>query len=141
MLVSSSKQTRTRLGILFSLPLLFCIVFFGFQVFTGTTSTRLLAIQGFENDVNTLKSVAKDAESSERGFLLTGDQTLLSPVKQARITLDKMKLTLESEEKDFPQVHAQLIHLHALVERRLTEGRPGSGNTKGQRFRGRHWGD
>jgi len=121
MLVSSAKQTRQRLGILFSLPLFFCIVFFIFQVLTGVHNSHLLQIQNLETSVNTMRSLAKDAESSERGFLLTGKTVLLSPFKQAKITFDKMQLTVDSNEPDHSKLQAQLDEFRALVRKRLDE--------------------
>jgi signal transduction histidine kinase len=119
--VSNAKQTRQRLGILFSLPLFFCIVFFVFEVFNGTANNHLLAIQNLEGNVKTLRSLAKDAESSERGFLLTGDEVLLAPFRQAKITLPKMELKVDSSEPQHAQLQAALDHLAALVQQRLDQ--------------------
>jgi signal transduction histidine kinase len=119
--VSSAKQTRQRLGLLFSLPLFFCIVFFVFQVFTSATNNRLLEIQNLETSVNTLRSFAKDAESSERGFLLTGDEALLLPYEQAKITLPTMQATIRSGEKDDLNLHTGLNDILLLVQKRLNQ--------------------
>jgi signal transduction histidine kinase len=119
--VSNAKQTRQRLGVLFSLPLFFCIVFFVFEVFNGTANNHLLAIQNLEGNVNTLRSLAKDAESSERGFLLTGDEVLLSPFKQAQITLPKMQLKVDSGEEKQAQLQAELNRVAGLAQQRLNQ--------------------
>jgi len=119
--VSNAKQTRQRLGILFSLPLFFCIVFFVFEVFNGAANNHLLAIQNLEGSVNTLRSLAKDAESSERGFLLTGDESLLSPFKQAQVTLRGMQLKVDSGERDYKNLQLELNELLRVTRERLEE--------------------
>jgi signal transduction histidine kinase len=121
MLVSSPKQTRQRLGALFSLPLFFCIVFFLFQLETEKTSIHLLEIQNLEDSVNTLEATAKDSESSERGFLLTGEVTMLSPYEQAKITLPKQITSIAFYSKDRSKLQAELNRLSDLVQRRLDE--------------------
>ena len=121
MRVSSAKQTRQRLGILFSLPLFFCVVFFIFQVWTGLGNSHLLQIQNLESSVNTMRLLAKDAESSERGFLLTGDAVLLAPYKQAKETIKFVNLTVDSDEPQRGLLQAQLDEFKALVMERLNE--------------------
>lgn len=115
--VSSPKQTRQRLGILFSLPLFFCLVFFLLQVAAEDTDTRLLQIQNLESDVNRLDSLAKNAESSERGFLLTGDLALLSPFEAAKIELQNFQVS----KKDIGSLAPALDELTRMVQKRLNQ--------------------
>jgi signal transduction histidine kinase len=119
--VSNAKQTRQRLGILFSLPLFFCIVFFVFEVFNGAANNHLLAIQNLEGSVNTLRSLAKDAESAERGFLLTGDESLLSPFKQAQLTLKGTQWKVDSGQRNYQKLQSELNDLVRLTRDRLQE--------------------
>ena len=118
--VSSPKQTRQRLGVLFSLPLFFCLVFFLFQLGTEKTDIHLLEIQNLESSVNSLNAMAKDTESSERGYLLTGDITLLSPFRQAQLTLPKEVASLGVYSKNRPELKRSLEELSDLVQKRLT---------------------
>jgi signal transduction histidine kinase len=115
--VSSPKQTRQRLGILFSLPLFFCLVFFLLQVAAEDTDTRLLQIQNLEADVNRLDSLAKNAESSERGFLLTGDLALLSPFAAAKLELENFRV----DKRDIGELRPKLNDLVKLVQTRLSQ--------------------
>ena len=119
--VSSPKQTRQRLGFLFSLPLLFCLIFFVFQLGTETTDINLLGIQNIESSVNSLNSMAKEAESSERGYLLTGELSVLSPFRQAQHTLPKVRESVEVYSKDRPELKHPLLKLCDLVQKRLDE--------------------
>lgn len=119
--VSSPKQTRKRLGILFSLPLFFCIVFFLFQLEAEKTDISLLRIQNLEASVNTLNSMAKDAESSERGYLLTGDVALLAPFQQAKITLPKQIAASDFYTRDSPPLQKVFRQLADSVQKRLQD--------------------
>ena len=121
MTVSSPKQTRQRLGVLFSLPLFFCLIFFVFQLASERTDIRLLQIQNLESTVNTLNLLAKDAESGERGFLLTGEFALLSRFQEAKITLPKQRTFLDSYEKESQDLQPKLEKLYTLVQKRLDE--------------------
>lgn len=116
-----SKQTRQRLGILFSLPLAFCLAFFVFQLISERTDYHLLEIQNIEATVNALNAMAKDAESSERGYLLTGELTQLSPFQQAKITLPKQDNSIDFLSKDQEGWKAPLKNLSGLVSKRLQE--------------------
>lgn len=119
--VSSPTQTRKRLGILFSLPLFFCLVFFLFQLEAEKTDISLLRIQNLESSVNMLNTLAKDTESSERGYLLTGEISLLSPFEQAKITLPKQIASTEFYTKDNPPLQKYLGKLSQLVQKRLDD--------------------
>jgi signal transduction histidine kinase len=113
----SAKQTRQRLGILFSLPFVFCLIFFFLQVESEKTDIRLLQIQNIEADVNRLPSLAKDAESSERGFLLTGDLALLRPFRAAKLELSN----INGDRKELGALSSNMKELIKLVGERLRE--------------------
>jgi CHASE3 domain sensor protein len=115
--VSSPKHTRQHLGILFSLPLFFCLVFFLMQVAAEDTDTHLLQIQNLESDVNRLDSLAKNAESSERGFLLTGDLTLLTPFQAAKLELNHFQV----DQKGLGKLRPLMDSLVQLVQVRISQ--------------------
>ncbi len=76
-------KTRRRLAFLFSVPLAFSLVFFGVELLAERTDIRLLEIQNLQTSISELPRLAKDAESNERGFLLTGDERNLLMLNQA----------------------------------------------------------
>jgi len=80
-------KTRQRLAFLFSLPLAFSLVFFGVELLTERTDIRLLELQNLQTSISQLRNLAKDVESSERGFLLTGDRRYLRPFNEASALL------------------------------------------------------
>ncbi len=113
----SPKQTRQRLGVLFSLPFVFCLIFFFLQVESEKTDIHLLQIQNFQSDVNRLQALAKEAESCERGFLLTGDISLLAPFEAAKLELT----TIGGEKKDVGGLRPKMDELIGLVKGRLKQ--------------------
>jgi signal transduction histidine kinase len=77
------EKTRRRLVFLFSLPLVFSLVFFGVELLSERTDIRLLEVQNLHTSVSELRRLAKNAESSELRFLLTGDTSYLRPLHEA----------------------------------------------------------
>ena len=61
-------STRRRLAFLFSVPLAFSLVFFLVQLAAERADIYLLEIQNLQSSVRELRLLAKQAESSERGF-------------------------------------------------------------------------
>lgn len=119
MQVSSAKQTRQRLGFLFSLPLFLCIVFFLFQIASRTADNHLQTIKNLESNVNHLHSLAIDAESSERGFLLTGDEAVLARFAQAQFKF-KLNGNLPADTADL-NLNQQLQDLTKAISRRFDQ--------------------
>jgi signal transduction histidine kinase len=81
------EKTRRRLAFLFSLPLVFSLVFFGVELLSERTDIHLLEIQNLQTSVSELRRLAKNAESSELRFLLTGDTSYLRPLHEAAALL------------------------------------------------------
>jgi len=80
-------KTRRRLAFLFSLPLVFSLVFFGVELLSERTDIHLLEMQNLERSISELRRLAKDVESNERGFLLTGDSRYLLHLNEAAALL------------------------------------------------------
>ena len=77
-------NTRHQLLLLFSVPLIFCLLFFFASVAGERYNDQVRITQGFENAVLRLDSLVKDAESGERAYLLSADERYLLPYQQAR---------------------------------------------------------
>jgi signal transduction histidine kinase len=88
MMLPVERRTRRRLALLFCVPLAFSVAFFLIDVLSERTDTRLLEAHTLHSSISQLWSLAQDAESAERGFLLTGDPRELMPLQQAGAMLD-----------------------------------------------------
>ncbi len=76
--------------------------------------------QIFEHTSTLLLSIT-DAESSQRGFLLTGQEQYLAPYNRAAGDIPAILNQLERETADNDALRAQVAHLRALVNQKLVE--------------------
>jgi signal transduction histidine kinase len=121
MAVSGPKNTRRRLGFLFSLPLVFCLIFFLMELASESTDNHLLQIQNLQASVAALETMAKEAESSERGFLLTGDEAAKSSFEQVQATLSKEIDFTEIYAKPYPEFQNKLDYVIDHVRQRIRQ--------------------
>lgn len=77
-------KTRRRLLLLFSLPVLVCLLFFFASLLGDKFNDQAHNTQSFENALLRLEGLAEDAEAGEHGYLLGGDERYLLPYQQAR---------------------------------------------------------
>ena len=71
--------------------------------------------------LNFFNVAVRDAETSQRGYLLTGDMAYLQPYQQAVTALSKHLAELEFSSKDYP-THQQLVtQLEELTQLKLRE--------------------
>jgi len=114
-------NTRRRLAFLFSVPLAFSLVFFLVQLAAERADIYLLEIQNLQSSVRELRLLAKQAESSERGFLLIGDDRYLFPLEQANAILPTQIKFCRGYAKDWPALQPDIEKAAALVEKRLAQ--------------------
>jgi signal transduction histidine kinase len=77
------------------------------------TEIEILSAQNLRSSLNNLLVLAQDAETSERGFLLTGDEQYLGPFQQAKLQIKTQIELSRNLFKDHPELHdsvEQLIH-------------------------------
>lgn len=106
-------KTRRRLALLFTVPLAFSLVFFIANTQAENTDIEILSAQNLRSSLNNLLVLAQDAETSERGFLLTGDEQYLGPFQQAKLQIKTQIELSRNLFKDHPELHdniEQLIH-------------------------------
>jgi signal transduction histidine kinase len=106
--LEAQTKTRRRLALLFAVPLAFSLLFFLASNIGERTNDRIRSIQNLQSALLTLKSLTQDAESSERGFLLTGDDAYLVPYQQAKSRLSSQVDYLRILENEFPGRKAAL---------------------------------
>lgn len=117
-----TTSTRRRLGILFTLPLAFSLLFFSLTLATEHTDVSLLRTQNLTSCVEQLDALANDAQDGERGFLITGDERYLSPLQQANASLPTEMDSCNSATEDHSSaVRQQIATATALVQRRFAQ--------------------
>jgi len=114
-------NTRRRLVFLFSVPLAFSLVFFIVEILAERTDIHLLQIQNLQSNIVHLRLLAKDAESGERSFLLTGDDHYLLPLKQAEAVLQTQVNFCMEYAKDQPFLQPGIAKVAALIRKRFDE--------------------
>ena len=68
-----------------------------------------------------LLSTLKDAETGQRGYLLTGRETYLEPFLEAKRTLPEQFTTLRPLLADYPAQRSRLDNLQAVANDKLSE--------------------
>src|SRR5579871_3727169 len=68
-----------------------------------------------------LLSTIKDAETGQRGYLLTGDELYLEPYQEARNAIDEQFEAIERMTADSDRRRAELARLKELVRAKLNE--------------------
>jgi signal transduction histidine kinase len=99
--------------LLFTVPLAFSLMFFIANTQAENTDIEILSAQNLRSSLNNLLVLAQDAETSERGFLLTGDEQYLGPFQQAKLQIKTQIELSRNLFKDHPELHdsiEQLIH-------------------------------
>jgi CHASE3 domain sensor protein len=74
-----------------------------------------------ESQLNQVQTIATDAETGQRGYLLTGRLSYLEPYEIARQQLDPQIDFLASETSGNPAQKRSIANLRALVDRKLAE--------------------
>jgi signal transduction histidine kinase len=114
-------KTRRRLALLFAVPLAFSLLFFLANQIAEHIDVRFLQLQNLASSLNRLLSLCKDAETGERGFLLTGDDTYLAPLQQANAWLPGEINLVRSYARDRPALQRKVERVVALAQKRLAE--------------------
>ena len=115
---------RTELiSIAIALVMLLAIAIFSSLDWIAYLQSRseVLALRQVSDDTISLLTAVTEAESSQRGFLLTGNERYLEPWNTALafIPADLDKLALETSQD--PVLHPQVVRLRASVEEKLDE--------------------
>ena len=115
------------------LPILtgFVVAFFATFVITYvnyvSSETRSVAVQEMERTTQAIRALndvvagVKDAETGQRGFLITGDTNYLQPYQTALGSLDRRLATLKTLMGDSPQDQELTLRLEQLVRQKLEE--------------------
>ncbi|QSQ12472.1 methyl-accepting chemotaxis protein [Myxococcus landrumensis] len=112
-----------RIAVGFGLSLLVLLVlatvsFQGARQLTETTQGLLKAHENFRL-VRELRALLIDAETGQRGFLLTGEEPYLEPYQQAVSTLQQDQNLLRDALATYPDQRNRLVRLEPLIVSRL----------------------
>jgi signal transduction histidine kinase len=120
MKISEYSNARVRLGILFSLPLAFSLLFFAVDMGSQHNESLILDLQLLHSHVGALRGIANDAEVGENGFLLSGDPNYLATLEAANTRLGLTKRELGNFQ-GVPRIQPPIDRLLVLVEERVRE--------------------
>jgi signal transduction histidine kinase len=110
-------KTRRRLTFLFSLPLVFSLVFFGVELLSERNDIHLREIQNLQTSIYELSRLANDAESGERGYLLTGETRYLVPLTQSAALLPSRIEICKAYANNRPELRPIIDLVAALVQK------------------------
>ena len=74
-------------------------------------------INGFDE----IRSLLKDAETGQRGFLITGEPSYLAPYENALKKIDEQLASLRELTADNPNQQSRLVSLRPLIDSKLSE--------------------
>ncbi len=117
----AGKFTTLHLAPLAVAATVACIVaawsFYNWQAYEAARREAVLYARQVEN-ANDLLSTMKDAETGQRGFLLTGKDLYLAPYREALTTVWKEYVALQSRDD---RSRARLLRLRNLIQWKLAE--------------------
>ncbi len=99
------------------------IAFFTNQALRGNAETAQLISHTMQviQEAQSLLSSAKDAETGQRGFLLTRDESYLTPYRDARANIPSELKTARALTVDSPEQQRRLDALEQLLNLKMTE--------------------
>jgi signal transduction histidine kinase len=120
MKVTEYSNARLRLGVLFSLPLAFSLLFFIVDMSSQHNESAILDLQLLHSQIGALRGIANDAEVGQNGFLLYTDPHYLATLEAAKTRLGLMKHELQHSPAG-PRIRPLIDRLLALVEERVRD--------------------
>ena len=121
MSLPGQSNTRRRLALLFCVPLAVSFVFLILDLQTEHTDLLLSRTQDLTSSVGKLASLARDAESGERGYLLYGDERYLMPLQQANAELATDIDSCLRNAKDVSKFQRPVEEMIRLVRARVNQ--------------------
>ncbi len=110
-------------GFLVALLAIFVITYVNYV----SSETRRLAVEEMERTTQAIRALndvvagVKDAETGQRGFLITGDTSYLQPYQSAIGSLDRRLSTLKALMGGSPQEQELTLRLEQLIRQKLDE--------------------
>ncbi len=118
---SIQRKTRRHLGLLLAAPLLLNGILYWSIIQSRVTSERVFDTQRVIAKVEELSSNVKDAETGQRGYLITGDESYLVPYHSAQTAVQNTITQLRERTANNPVQREHLRELEPLIKHKLTE--------------------
>jgi CheY-like chemotaxis protein/signal transduction histidine kinase/CHASE3 domain sensor protein len=114
---------KTLIGFLLAVLAVVIIALLSYQSLQATTSTARNLAQSIEvlRNLQSLFSTLKDAETGQRGFLLTGEESYLTPYTDAKDALPNEFKALRALLINRPEQARRLDALESLANLKMTE--------------------
>lgn len=116
-----STEIKTLVGFAAALLLIALVGWVAYLNASNYIETNALVVHTHEvlQEVEDVFSTSLDAETSQRGYLITGDESYLDLYTNARSTIDQHLLRLQSLTADNPQQQDRIDTLSALISERF----------------------
>ncbi len=116
-----SLKTNLRIGLGISLILLIISSTASYISIKNLIKSADLVVEsnGIINDVDNIVSALKDAETGQRGFLLTGNPVFLEPYNNSERRTDSLFSRVIASTKDNPYEQQKLKELREVIEKRM----------------------
>lgn len=121
MSLPGQSNTRRRLALLFCVPLVVSLVFLVLDLQTEHTDLLLTRTQDLASSIGKLASLARDAESGERGYLLYEHDRYLLPLQQANTELAGDVHACLRNAKEVSKFQGPVDEIIRLVEKRVNQ--------------------
>src|SRR3954453_3864338 len=120
--MTSQIPSKRRLAVLFSVSMCFSLLFFAATTATEYMTAKFLNIENLLIDLDALRAVAADVDTSERGFLLTSDPQYLNPLRQATASMPELVgQVLDGVKDQNKDLQTRVSQFVSLISRRVDE--------------------
>jgi len=115
--------SKTLFGFLLAVGAVVIIALLSYQSLQATAASSRTLAQTIEvlGQLNTLLSTLKDAETGQRGYLLTGNESYLEPYSNAKAAMPGEFATMRSLLANRPQQQKRLDELKAIAQQKMDE--------------------
>jgi signal transduction histidine kinase/DNA-binding response OmpR family regulator len=118
-----SLRSREGLALLSALAVVVLIGLFSYRGWAALDrdADQQAVTRRILSGINGLRASLADAETGQRGFLLTGEDRYLLPYRQARVDIPRLLKSLRMATLAHPDQAQRIEHLNPLVNQKLQE--------------------
>jgi signal transduction histidine kinase/CheY-like chemotaxis protein len=118
-----SLHSREGLALLSALAVVLLIAFFSYRGWTafGRNADQQEVMRRTLSGITALRASLTDAETGQRGFVLTGEDSYLDPYRRARADIPELLKSLRAVTMDSPDQAQRIESLNPLVDEKLEE--------------------